>query len=388
MKIGVDIRVLMDRQYSGISEYTANLLAAILKLDKENEYRLFYNSYHDLKGRLDGWGGPNSKLVGLHFPNKIFNYCLQKIFGYPRIDEVLGGVDIFWSPHFNFTRLSAPESGLKKVITVHDLSFLRYPEFFSRRKNFWHKSLGVIKTLKEAEGIIAVSENTKNDIVELAGIDSGKIKVIYSGNNIAKKIWPEETAEECLRKFKIDSPYILYVGNIEPRKNIGGLIKAYDKLREDKAFKDLILVLAGAPGWKNARIYRDWRSSPYQGRIRFLGYVSAEEKEILYSRAAVFVYPSFYEGFGFPPLEAMAYGVPIVCSNVSSLPEVVADAGIMINPDKPEEIAEAIGIVLKDKKLRESLVALGYARAEMFSWKKAAGEYLEFFKEVREKRIT
>ncbi|MCX6794834.1 MAG: glycosyltransferase family 1 protein [Candidatus Falkowbacteria bacterium] len=391
MKIGVDIRVLMDKHYSGISEYTANLLSAILKADKINEYKLFYNSYHDLGGRLNKWNSQNFQVIGLHWPNKIFNYCLQKVFGYPRLDKVLGGADIFWSPHFNFTKLSGSKSGLKKVITVHDLSFLRYPRFFSWRKNFWHKSLGVKRILRQADKIIAVSANTKNDIMELAGIGAAKIKVIYSGNNVVKKDWVAEKVETCLSKLNISGPFILYVGNIEPRKNISGLIKAYDKLRRESEeaadnFKNLGLILAGAPGWKNAPIYADWQASPYKDQIKFLGYIDEEVKEILYSRAAVFVYPSYYEGFGFPPLEAMTYGLPVVCSNVSSLPEIVAGAGIMVNPYKSEEIFEAIKLVLTDAKLRVRLIALGYARAQMFSWDKTAGEYLELFKELHEIR--
>lgn len=384
MKIGVDIRVLMDKHYSGISEYTANLLLAILAQDKNSEYQLFYNSYHDLDGRLEKWNGHNSQVIGLHYPNKVFNYCLQKIFDYPRLDKVLGGVDVFWSPHFNFTSLSGPESGLKKVITVHDLSFLRYPQFFSGRKNFWHKALGVKKILREADMIIAVSENTKNDIVELAGIAADKVRVIYSGNNVAKKEWPEEKIRACFDKFGIKDPFILYVGNIEPRKNISGLIKAYDKLRSEG--KNIDLVLAGAPGWKDSQIHKDWQASSYKNQIKFLGYINEEEKEILYSRASVFVYPSFYEGFGFPPLEAMTYGVPVVCSNVSSLPEIVSNAAIMINPGKPAEIAGAIKMIMADERLRARLIASGYERAKVFSWGKTAQEYLKLFKELHESR--
>ncbi len=384
MKIGVDIRVLMDKHYSGISEYTANLLSAILAQDKANEYKLFYNSYRDLNGRLDKWNSSNSQVVGRHYPNKIFNYCLQKVFGYPCLDKVLGGVDVFWSPHFNFTSLSGSGSGLKKVITVHDLSFLRYPQFFSGRKNFWHKALGVKKILREADKIIAVSENTKNDIIELAEITADKIRVIYSGNNVIKKIWPEDKIKASLNKLDVSGPFILYVGNIEPRKNISGLIKAYDQLRSSG--ENISLVLAGAPGWKDAQIYSDWQVSPYKDQIKFLGYISQEEKEILYSRAAVFAYPSYYEGFGFPPLEAMACGVPVVCSNVSSLPEIVADAAIMINPGKPAEIAEAIKMVLTDEGLRSRLIASGYERAQMFSWDKTAKEYLGLFKELHESK--
>jgi len=382
MKIGVDIRVLMDRNYSGISEYTANLLSAILNIDKTNEYKLFYNSYQNIGERLKIWERDNAKIFKTRFPNKIFNYLLQKNFSWPKIDGVLGGTDIFWSPHFNFTSVS---SKTKKIITVHDLSFLRYPEFFSFRKNFWHRALRVVKTLKQANLIIAVSENTKNDIIELAGIDSAKVVVVYSGNNLQKKEINDEEAIPFLQKNKINSSFILYLGNIEPRKNIANLIIAFNKLKAaDEKYKGLQLVLAGAKAWKCSQIMKEWQKSPYQSNIIFLGYIDKSEKEILYSRAAAFVYPSFYEGFGFPPLEAMAYGVPIICSNVSSLPEVVAEAAILINPFKPEEITSALEIILSNETVRNNLINLGYRREKEFTWEKTAQAYLDIFKKIND----
>lgn len=380
MKIGVDIRVLMDEHYSGVSEYTANLLTAILELDKVNDYKLFYNSFHNLDERLRPWNKSNSQVIGRYIPNKIFNYCLQKTLGYPKLDKVLGGTDIFWSPHFNFTSLSV---GTKKIITVHDLSFLRYPEFFSARKNFWHQALKVKKILRGAGKIVAVSENTRNDIIELVGIAPEKVVVVYSGNNIEKREVSEEEAKEFLNRQAIAGRFILYLGTIEPRKNIIGLIKAYNNLRaKGEKFKDLKLVLAGGCGWKNSQIYAEWKKSVFQADIKFLGYISQKEKEILYSQAAVFAYPSFYEGFGFPPLEALTYGLPVVCSNISSLPEVVGDAAITINPFKSEEIAAALEIVLTDSEIRNKLISRGYERAKLFSWENTAREYLKLFQEL------
>lgn len=394
----------MDEYYSGVSQYTANLLAAILRTDEaganievktKNEYQLFYNSYHNLSARLNKWQTPNSKIVAWHYPNKIFNYLLQKLFHYPRLDKALGGVDLFWSPHFNFTSLSGPASGLKKIITVHDLSFLRYPEFFNWRKNIWHCLLGVKTTLRRADKIIAVSENTKNDIMELVGIPADKIAVIYSGNNIKKQSWSENEVDAVLNKWDLNfgSRFILYVGNIEPRKNIFGLIEAYEALRrtgeelarrgERDNFKDLFLVLAGTPGWKTRKIYEAFKKSPYKNQIKFTGHINEEEKGILYSQAQVFVYPSFYEGFGFPPLEAMTYGVPVIAANVSSLPEVVADAALMIDPNKSSEIKEALITVLGDEALRQQLIVQGYKRASLFTWEKTAQEYLRLFKEIK-----
>lgn len=398
MKIGIDIRVLMDEHYSGISEYTANLLTAILRQndaleglsgDKSDDYRLFYNSFHDLQARLAPWTGNKSQLIGTHWPNKIFNYFLQKFCSWPKLDRVLGGVDIFWSPHFNFTSLSSGSKAPLKINTVHDLSFLRYPEFFSARKNFWHHALDVEKILRAADKIVAVSENTKNDIIELIGIAPEKIQVIYPGNNIKKKEISSIDTQKLKEKYHLSDNFILYVGNIEPRKNILGLIEAFNALRAASAlnpedrFKNLQLVLAGGAGWKNKAIYTAWQKSFYKNDIKFLGYINELEKTILYSQASVFAYPSFYEGFGFPPLEAMTYGLPVVCSNVSSLPEVVGDAALMINPFKTEEIADALEKVLTEENLRTDLIARGYERIKLFSWDKTAAEYLELFRKMR-----
>ena len=396
MKIGVDIRVLMDEYYSGVSEYAANLLAAILRRDKNNEYKLFYNSWHDLSGRLGSWNGPNSKIISTAWPNKLFNYLLQKTLHYPKIDRVLGGVNVFWSPHFNFSSLSRSSSGLKKIVTVHDLSFLRYPEFFSLRKNCWHKALGVKKILRCADHIVAVSRNTKNDIVELTGVNPDKVSVIYSGNNIVKREVAQSEKTNFLKPLGLwdedggakPAPFILYLGNIEPRKNICGLIAAFNQLKNDKLvvarFPNLKLVLAGAGGWKNEQIYSDYENSPYKNDIKFLGYISRQDKDILYSTAQAFAYPSYYEGFGFPPLEALTYGLPVVCSNVSSLPEVVGDAALLINPFKISEIATGLKLILTDENIRARLIKKGNERVNLFSWEKAAEEYLELFKDVYE----
>jgi glycosyltransferase involved in cell wall biosynthesis len=382
MKIGVDIRVLMDKNYSGISEYTANLLSEILKQDQANEYKLFYNSSKGHEARLDYWAKNNSKLFATKYPNKIFNYFLQRVCTRPRLDNIVGGTDVFFAPHFNFLNVT---KNTKLVVTVHDLSFLRYPEFFSKRKNFWHKALGIKKLLNRADFIVAVSENTKHDLMELLNIPKEKIRVIYSGNNCHASVITQETITAFLNKQNLKNGFILSVGNIEPRKNISGLIIAYNQLRDKSPEIKHQLVLAGAKGWKHKKIFADWNKSPYKEDIKFLGYIDNQQKEMLYSSASVFVYPSFYEGFGFPPLEAMEFGLPVVSSNVSSLPEVLGGAALLINPFKSAEIAEAIEIVITQPNVRNELIEKGKQRAELFTWEKASQEYLKLFSELNEK---
>ena len=401
MKIGIDIRVLMDKNYSGVSKYGANLLLALFKQEREasklglsnNRYNLFYNSSKNIKDRLSVWRNDFSQIKSLSWSNKIFNYFLQKTLSWPKLDLLLEEPDIFWSPHFNFSSFSK-NSKTKKVITVHDLSFLRHPEFFSWRKRFWHSALGIKKILKEADGIVAVSENTKSDLVELLGIDENKIRVIYSGLNKAvssETILNKTVASQAIipisnffSKLNLESGYFLYLGNIEPRKNLINLIKAYEfwRLNLPKEDKGLPLVLAGAKGWKTKAIFSTWRQSKFKEDIHFLGYVNDEIQEALYQNAKLFIYPSFYEGFGFPPLEAMAKGLPVITSNVSSLPEIVADAALTIDPNKPLEIARAIELVLKDDKYRDSLIAKGLKRVELFSWDQTAKKYLAYFEDL------
>ena len=177
MRIGIDIRTLMEKEYSGVSEYTLNLVKAILDQDRKNEYKLFYNSGRDIRGRMPEFKNDNVEIVSTRYPNKIFNYLLQKILRYPEIDKMLE-VDIFWLPNLNFISLSRK---VKKILTIHDLSFLRYPNFLGLQRNLWHYIINIKKLIREFDIIIAVSENTKNDIIDLAGVSSDKVEVIYPG---------------------------------------------------------------------------------------------------------------------------------------------------------------------------------------------------------------
>lgn len=457
MVIGVDIRTLMDARYSGVSEYTLNLVSALLMLDRENEYRLFYNSARDLSGRMPKFDYPNVKIVKKSVPNKILNYFLFKFLNSPKIDKLLDvdpasgrGASVFFMPHINFIALSGKS---KSVLTIHDLSFLRYPEFFSARKNFWHKMINVKRLAHKFDKIIAVSENTKRDVVELCGVNPDRVKVIYSGiediykpdyglritdygfdiirnkshtfwggllNPVPKIDFVDPTAEQVGYSKKVRDKYnlpdkftphllntdirlqgekqnkflegdmkfrpkgagfILFLGTVEPRKNIIGLIRAYEILKERNSdLSQYKLVIAGGNGWRSEGIYKVWRESKYKDDIIFLGYIEKKDKVYLYNLASLFVYPSFYEGFGFPPLEAMASGVPVITSFSSSLPEIVGGAGLMVDPYNINDLAIAMEKVLTDDDLRDNLIKKGLERVKKFSWEKAGREYLSLFK--------
>jgi glycosyltransferase involved in cell wall biosynthesis len=377
MKIGIDIRTLMDSQFSGVSLYTSNLIKAILASDKKNEYKLFYNSFSDLSGNMPKFSGANVSTVYSRWPNKIFNYALQKGLKYPKINKKIG-VDLFFMPHINFIALS---SNCRSVITVHDLSFLRYPAFFSRRKNLWHKLINVKKILNRFDTIIAVSENTKKDIIELAGIDEKKINVIYSGlGEEYRRVEDVQKLNDIRSKYGLPAKFILFLGTIEPRKNISGIIKAFEIMRdENENLQDHYLVIAGARGWKSDDALNDFQNSRYKENIKFIGYVAETDKPVLYSLAGLFVYPSFYEGFGFPPLEALACGCPTITGNGSCLPEILNNAAILVNPFNAKEIAVSMVNVLVDDKYKKNTIINSYSVKVRYNWQISAKKYLDVF---------
>ena len=384
MIIGIDIRMLARGMKTGVEEYTTNLLANMLSLDQNIRYKLFYNGYQKIKLDYDWLKLPNVELRQYRIPNRFLDASLY-FFDYPKIDKLLKEVDVFFSPHIF---LSSVSKKCKSVMTFHDLSFEKYPEFYSASKNYWHFSMNPKKQARKTDKIIAVSESTKNDLVGLYNINPEKIKVIYSGINPVSSIqYPVSSISKIKKKYNLPEKYILYLGTLEPRKNIIGLIKAFEifktKLKSrgrhsgmsPSGFK---LVIAGSKGWLYRDIFKTVKNSPVKNDIIFTGFIDDEDKSILYSQAELFVYPSFYEGFGFPPLEAMACGTLVITSNFSSLPEAVGDAAIMINPYNLDELYRAMETVLNDDKLKDTLIKKGFKQAKKFSWQKCARETLDF----------
>ncbi len=261
----------------------------------------------------------------------------------------------------------------KKINIVHDMAYLAYPDTVKRDIRVWLHM--VLKgSCKRADRIIAVSEFTKREIIKYMGIDSDKIVVIPNGVDFSKfhDMYSNEEILGMRKKYKLDEKYFLYLGTLEPRKNILRLLEGY-KIVCDK-YGNVIpkLVIAGGKGWFYQSIFEFVKENDLQERVNFIGYVDEPDVAKLMFDAQIFLFPSLYEGFGMPPLEAMACGTPVIVSNAASLPEVVGDAGILVNPCSEREIAEAIEDLWMNPEKREILSAKGKERAKIFSWKKSS----------------
>lgn len=369
MTCGIDIRVLARGTRTGVEEYTLNLLAHLLPQDQSIQYKLFYNAYHKIELNYPWLDLPNVTLSDFKIPNRAL-FVSARYGNWPKIDRLCQGLDVYFNPHFFVAPVSA---SCQKVITFHDLSFEHFGQFLSLRKRLWHKFLMAPRQEAEkAERIIAVSQSTKQDLINLYQIEPAKIKVIYSG--IGDKFKPAQADQNIKLKYNLPDKFILYFGTLEPRKNLIGLIKAFELLRTRHQIQ---LVLAGSKGWLYENIFKTATQSKFSQDIFFTGFVAEEDKPALYNMAELFVYPSFFEGFGFPPLEAMACGIPTIVSHNSSLPEVVGQGAVMIDPYNIDELAWAMDIVLTDKAVRQNLKAKGMQQAKKFSWQRCAQETLE-----------
>lgn len=376
MRIAIDIRSLQEGRRTGVEEYTINLLSRLLpdtriNVDDNMDKRGWFNDYVLFSSGKNfnlEFAATARKHFG--FSNRLLNIFLRNL-QRPFLDKIVGGCDIFWLPNINL----APTSKIcRKIITFHDLSFERHPQFFSVKRRLWHKFINPRGQAREAKEIIAVSESTKQDLVDIYGIEPEKIKVIYSGvgEQYKKLDIKSDKLKVISDRYGLPKRFILYLGTIEPRKNIIGIIKAFESLKRN--YSSLKLVIAGAPGWLYQNIYRAAVESKFTKDIIFTGFVEDEDKPCLYNLADIFVYPSLFEGFGFPPLEAMACGTPTIVSNNSSLPEVVGDAALMVDPYNIDEIATAIEMILSGEKLCDELRLRGAERAKMFSWERCAEE--------------
>ena len=372
MRIGIDIRALRAVR-TGIGRFVVNLLDKLAIRDNENNYVLYFNS---MKGGLPDDVAFNSKfeIKCTRIPNRLLNISWAYT-PFPPVELLLRDIDVFHSPNFQMP----PTRKASRVVTVHDLVFLRYPEM-AIPSSLRHYRPRIKYYLNRSDLIIAVSNATASDIVSYLNINENKIEVVHQGTVTISKSSPEEI--NLMRsKFGIEGDYILFVGCIEPRKNLVRLFKAFEISGLSSHFQ---LILAGLKGWHTDELFQLRRSLKCSDKIKWLNYVSDSELASLYSAASFFVYPSIYEGFGLPILEAMSAGCPVLTSSVSSMPEVAGDAALYVDPGNVESIAEGLQQLANDTALRTKLSEMGYKRVEMFKWENTADKMIEVYKRAYE----
>jgi len=367
MRIAVDAHAI-GRHLTGNEVYVRSLLNAFAAKDRECDYLAYVSSAEarsqipaNIRTRLVS-GNPLLRL-GVDLPRKL------------REDR----------PDLLHVQYTAPiPCSVPVVVTVHDVSFLEHPEYFPRQRA-WQLQWTVGRTVRRAARILTVTEFSRRAILKAYGdLDEDKVVVAPNAASEFRPISREAAAAAVLENFSLHTPYVLSVGDLQPRKNQIGLIRAFAKVV--RAYPQLKhqLVLVGKPTWFADRIREAARESGVADRIRFLGFISDRDLLHLYNGCDLFVFPSFYEGFGLPALEAMACGRAVACSNATALPEVVDGAAILFDPYRTDEMVRAIADILLDSELRARMERLGLQRAAHFSWSKTAERVLEVFREVVE----
>ena len=377
MNILIDARLLGRGDRSGVGEYSSELIKELIRDNYKTNFKILYNGFNFPPPPIFWTERKNVKVLNFNIPNKFFNLS-SRFFNFPNLQKIVSP-DVLFSPHLSPLSLK----NTPKVLTIHDLSFIRYPEFFSKSQRLWHYLQNARRQINESVAIIADSEFTKSDLVDLFKIRPDKISIVYPGLNSSFKVLSFEKELKNLfsfqKKYRLENPYLLYLGSFEPRKNIPAAIRAFNEIKKDSRFSDLELVAAGGAGWLSKNIYRAISLSPFSSAIKIIRDLIPEEKVFLYNKARAFVFPSFFEGFGFPPLEAQSCGVPVIASNRSSLPEILGDSALLVDPWKISELTDALKEVLLNNSLASELKKRGLENVRKFSWEKSASEILNIF---------
>ncbi|MEA1909480.1 MAG: glycosyltransferase family 1 protein [Patescibacteria group bacterium] len=384
MRIGVDIRGFLTGKRSGIEQYTINVLTRLITISKDKPivWVLFYVSYKDLDKKLEILksdypilNSPNVEVKSLDWPNvPLLLHFLWKIFSWPKTDKVSAGLDVMWqvSP-----RLLPVSSKCKTIITFHDLVFDIFPQFYNFKSRLWQWQMNYRKLGRGADKIIAVSDSTKNDLVKIYNIKPEKIEVIYEG--VGDEYLNEGDGVSKLglqQKFNIPEEYLYYVGSLEPRKNLIMAVRGLNHLKAN-GFDKIKLVLSGSKSWLTKDLSDEIDKLQLSNQVILTGSVTEKEKIGLLKNAKIFVFPTFYEGFGLPVLEAFACKLPVISSNLSSIPEIAEGAAALVDPYNQNEFNEALVQTLTDPEKYSQMQDLGLKRAKEFTWGKTAEKTLK-----------
>lgn len=368
MRVALELQPCCGKR-SGIGVYTYELA----KRMQDQDGLEFCGNLFNFLGRNDN----SAVLAGISMPvqeSGVFPYGIyRRIWGlfpipYQNLFPECADLSIF----FNY--IVPPHINGKVMTTVHDLTYLRFPETMNG-KNRRRIRRDIRYSVERSDCVLTISEFSKREIMELLGVPEECVSVVPCAPSLSGKT---EDFAACAAKFRLRRPYLLYIGTIEPRKNLVRLIQAFNRLKREENIPHQ-LVLAGGKSWANEEIYRTVAGAE---AMVFTGYLTEGEKNSLYQNAAVFVFPSLYEGFGIPPLEAMSFGCPVMCANTSSLPEVVGDAAELVDPLDETGIAQGIWNVLSDPARAEELRQHGYARAKKYTWTASADRLTDVCKAV------
>lgn len=377
---------------SGIGVYTLNLIAALSRLQASEPFQLTVYCHPALKNWLLRRATvcdrllPYSPLTTLALPVTVADRIAQIS---PQLLPTLDHADpapnlLHGTDHYVY-----PGSRARKVITIHDLTFLKYPHYATAIVQTYRARIQ--RCLAWSDGVMTFAESTKRDIIDFFEVDPHKIFLTpqasrYSADDLEpsglpQSLLPVPSLLTGPLPYDFSQPYLLFVSTLEPRKNVEGLIAAFNLLKQQEKIPHQ-LVLIGQRGWKYDGILAAIAHSPFATEIHTLHYLSDQALALFYARADAFIYPSFYEGFGLPVLEAMTLGAPVITSNCSSLPEVTGDAALLINPHAPDAIAAAIGQVIGDPAFRQEMIQKGKTRAKQFSWEKTAKKTWEAYQAI------
>jgi glycosyltransferase involved in cell wall biosynthesis len=367
VRIAIDARKLRDY---GIGTYVRNLLRHLARIDRSTEYVLFTQPADiELGTEL----GDNFRTV----VERAGAYSVREQLTIP-MDLRREGIDLFHAPHY----VLPPLTPCKCVVTIHDCIHLRFPQYLPNSFAYAYARSSLWVATHRASRVLTVSEASKRDILRYFRVPESKIDVIY--NAIDERLGEPLSNEEIGRvreRYQLNDPFVLYAGNIKPHKNLERLIEAFHMLRRN-GFEHVKLLIIGDEISQYATLRRAVHRHKLHKHVRFFGFVPDKTLAALYRLASVFVFPSLYEGFGLPPLEAMASGTPVVTSNVSSLPEVVGDAALLIDPYESADIANAIRRVLTEPALAADLRQRGLARVKDFSWERSVARVRDIYEEV------
>lgn len=363
---------------AGVGHYTYSLVHALLPLTKNDQLVLFFDHRmpnNDMMKALASY--PQVQII--RFPLSEYKKYLPFGYSHVVVADALRKqkLDVFHAPAY----IIPYQYRGRSVITIHDLAIYRHPEWFPPKQKFSTAVL-VPSSVKRASKVIAVSKATAKMVQECFGTPKEGIATVYEGMSKVKRI-AVKTRQHILNTAGVQERFFFYVGTIEPRKNLEGLVKAFDAFIEaNPRYRDMQLVLAGAKGWKHERIFRSIARARWSMNIRYLGYITTEQKTALMQSCVAFVFPSLWEGFGLPVLEATAMGVPVLTSKISSLPEVGGDGAVYVNPRSIPSIQKALTQLAKDARKRTALGKKGKVHAKQFSWERCAKETYAVYKSV------